>query len=195
MICAPPQMSHPLRDDARMPIRVKSYPDDQTYEITPKGSAYLIKNGLVLTCNGQWSPGMLNLDHESSAGKTTRKSLVGDSSWRRAGAMLHPGGMIDGSRGLSEATPPDPILSDEMHPGRGARGRADSLSARSRQSLAPLQGAGAISPRSGGIAALNPRLPSVNPPGWAAGVQWANEAVEATALKHLRCVASQFGRF
>jgi hypothetical protein len=40
---------------------------------------------------------------------------------RRAGAMIHPGGMMDGSRGLSEATPPDPMLKDEMHPGRGCQ--------------------------------------------------------------------------
>jgi hypothetical protein len=110
------------------------------------------------------------------------------------GAMIHPGGMTDGSRGLSAATPPDPTLNDEMHPGRGARGRADTWSGRSRRCLAPCQGADPIPPQSGGIAALNPRLPAGNPPGWAASVRWANKADATNAVMACRFHSEPHGR-
>jgi hypothetical protein len=81
-----------------------------------------------------------------------------------------------------------------MHPGRGARGRADTLSGRSGRCLAPCQGADPIRPRSGGIAALNPRLPAGNPPGWAASVQWANKADAPNAAMASRFHSGHPGR-
>ena len=75
---------------------------------------------------------------------------------RPDGAVLHPGGMTAGSRGSSEATPPEPMLQDEMHPGRGARGGADMFGARSRRCLAPLQGADPITLRSRGYRCAQP---------------------------------------
>ena len=72
---------------------------------------------------------------------------------------LHPGGMREISRGLSDSDTPGQFA-DGSHPGRGASdGRYFSR-------LAPLRGAEDMRRCSGGVASLNPRLIAFIPPGW-----------------------------
>jgi len=69
-----------------------------------------------------------------------------------------PRGFPDGSRGLSIAIPPD-----RFKRARTLKGVPDP--SRDSTILPPLQGESAVS-LSGGIAMLNPRLPSFTPPGY-----------------------------
>ena len=75
-----------------------------------------------------------------------------------------PEGVTDGSRGLSKATPPGKRAIPKA-PRRGAR----SPPARLSGAGTPPGCARLIAPRSGGVAALDPRLPSGNPPGCGPG--------------------------
>lgn len=77
------------------------------------------------------------------------------------GMAPHPGGVTDGSRGSQRSEDPRNPASNAPHPG-GVTVPA------SQTPVAPLRGADLTTSGSGGVASLNPRLPSGSPPGWSA---------------------------
>jgi hypothetical protein len=87
------------------------------------------------------------------------------------------GGLPDGSRGPQRSGDPRQALEYFRHPGEGCQ-----------RSATPAGSMRNSKPHSGGIAALNPRLPCVNPPGW---WRWMNAAPWMSGTSQRRRIAEQ----